>query len=176
MSEVSLREHLADLGWGFENLNRDGAIARAGLFQGAPCFEPFGAFRRTLGGKRLPIIQALPPGTRIKFLPSLKFDVLPNPSLWYCITHPLSGLLALVALIVMKLSGQNVSEFQNMPQLEGDVGLFANPPFAEFPFDQPLTVNGIDRYGVVLVGEDGARWTLPGVSFATVKQITVLRP
>ena len=78
MNEVSLREHLAELGWGFEYLNRDGSIARAGLFQGAPCFEPFDAHRRTLDGKRLPINQALPSGTRIKFLPSLKFDVLPN--------------------------------------------------------------------------------------------------
>ncbi len=176
MNEVSLREHLAELGWGFEYLNRDGSIARAGLFQGAPCFEPFDAHRRTLDGKRLPINQALPSGTRIKFLPSLKFDVLPNPSLWYCITHPLLGLFGLVALIGTKLSGQNVSDFQNMPQLQGDVELFANPPFAEFPFDRPLTANGIDGYGVLLVGEDGTRWTLPGVSFATVKQITVLRP
>lgn len=175
MHEISLREHLAELGWGFEYLNRDGAIARAGLFQGAPCFEPFGAFRRTLGGKRLPINQALPLGTRIKFLPSLKFDVLPNPSLWHCITHPLAGLFVLVALIAMKLSGQKVSDYQNMPQLQGDVELFTNPPFAEFPFDQPLTVNGIAGYGVVLVGEDGASWTLPGCSFATVKQIVVLK-
>ena len=176
MSEVSLREHLAELGWGFAYLSRGGDIARVGRFQSAPCFEPFGAFRRTLGGKRLPIYQALPPGTRIKFLTSLQFDVLPNPSLWYCVTHPLVGLLGLVALIGTKLSGQNVSDFQNMPQLQGDVEMFANPPFSEFPFDKPLTVQGIDAYAVSLVGEDGVGWMLPAVSFATVKQITVLKP
>ena len=176
MSEISLREHLAQLGWSFDYLSRGGDIARVGRFQGAPCFEPFGVFRRTLGGKRLPIHQALPLGTTIKFLPSLKFDVLPNPSLGYCITHPLVGLLRLVAIIGMKLSGQNVRDFQNMPQLQGDVEMFANPPFSEFPFDMPLTVKGIDAYAILLVGEDGVVWMLPAVSFATVKQITVLKP
>jgi len=176
MREVSLREHLAELGWGFEYLSPGGDIARVGRFQGAACFEPFGIFRRTLGGKRLPIHQALSLETTIKFLPSLKFDVLPNPSLWYCITHPLLGLLALVAFTGTKLLGQNVSDFQNMPQLQGDVEMFTNPPFSEFPFDQPLIVKGIDAYAVSLLGEDGLRWTLPAVSFATVKQITVLKP
>ena len=176
MHEVSLREHLAELGWGFEYLSRGGDIARVGRFQGAPCFEPFGTFRRILGRKRLPILQALPLGTTVKFLPSLKFDVLPNLSLWHCITHPLVGLFGLVAVVATKLSGQNVSDFQNMPQLQGDVEMFPNPPFSEFPFDQPLTVRGFDAYGISLLTQDGVRWTLPAVSFATVKQITVLKP
>ena len=176
MSEVSLREHLAELGWGFEYLSRSGDFARVGRFQSAPCFEPFGALRRTLDGKRLPIHRALPPGTRIKFLSSLKFDVLPNPSCWDCIRHPLAGLLFLLALMSAKLSGQNVSDFQNMPQLHGDVELFANPPFSEFPFDKPLTVQGIDAVAVLLVGENGVRWMLPASSFSTVKQVTVLKP
>lgn len=176
MSEISLREHLADLGWDFAYLSRGGDIARVGRFQSAPCFEPFGVFRRNFGGKRLPIHQALPPGTRIKFLSSLKFDVLPNPSLWYCITHPLVGMLGLVAFIGTKLSGQNVGDYQNMPQLQGDVEMFANPPFSEFPFDKPLTVQAVDGYAVLLVSEDGVRWAIPAVSFATVKQIAVLKP
>lgn len=98
--------------------------------------------------------------------------------MWYCITHPLVGLFVLVALT--KLSGQSVSDFQNMSQLQGDVEMFANPPFSEFPFDQPLTVNhlltvnGVGAYAVSLVSDDGARWTLPAVSFATVKQIAIL--
>lgn len=176
MREVSLREHLAELGWGFECLSRGGDVARVGRFQGAPCFEPFSTVRRMIGGKRLPIHKALPPGTKVRFLPSLKFDVLPNPSLWYCITHPLVGLLWLVAFIGVKLSGHHVSDFQNMPQLQGDVKMFDNPPFSEFPFDQPLMVKGIDAHAVSLLGEDGVKWTLPAVSFATVKQITVLKP
>lgn len=120
--------------------------------------------------------QALPPGTTIKFLSSLKFDVMPNPSLWYCVTHPLVGLLALVALTVTKLSGQSVSDFQNMPQLQGDVGMFTNPPFSEFPFDQPLTIKTIDWYAISLHGKNGVTWTLPPMSLATVKQITVVKP
>jgi hypothetical protein len=60
--------------------------------------------------------------------------------------------------------------------LQGDVEMFANPPFSEFPFDQPLTVKGIDAHAVSLVGDDGVRWALPAVSFATVKQISVLKP
>lgn len=127
MSEISLGEHLADLGWDFAYLSRGGDSARVGRVHGALCFEPFGVFQRTLGGKRLPIHQALPSGTQIKFLPSLKFDVLPNPSLWDCITHPLDGMFTLVAFIVIKLSGRNVSDYQNMPQLQGCVDLFANP-------------------------------------------------
>jgi len=176
MRELSLREHLAELGWSFENLNRTADIARVGRLDGAPCFEPFGAMRRAIGGKRLPIHQALPPGTTVKFLSSLKFDVLPNPSVWYCITHPLVGLLGLLAWISTKLSGQNVSDFENMPQLRGDVEMFANPPFSAFPFDKPLTIKGIDAYAISLVSEDGVMWSLPPVSFATVKQITLLEP
>lgn len=176
MNEVSLREHLTELGWGFEYLSSSGDIARVGRFRGAPCFEPFGALRRIISRKRLPIHQALPPGTMIKFLSSLKFDVVPNPSLWYCVTHPLSGLIFLVVVIGTKLSGQNVSDFKNMPQLMGDVEMFSNPSFAEFPFDQPLTVSEIGAYGVSLLGESGVRWTLPAVSLATVKQITILKP
>lgn len=175
MTEISLREHLADIGWGIEYLSRGGDYARVGRHDGVPCFEPFGAFRRGLSGKRLPIHQALAPGTTIKFLPSLKFDVLPNPKMWYYISHPLVGLFGLVVFIATKLSGQNVSDFQNMPQLQGDVEMFANPPFSEFPFDRPLTVNGLDQNAVSLLCEDGVRWTLPTVSFTTVKQIAVLK-
>lgn len=175
MREISLREHLAELGWGFEYLSSSGDIARVGKFQGAACFEPFGALRRSFDGRRLPIHQALAPGTTIKFLSSLRFDVVPNPSLWRCVTHPCVGLMALVAFISIKLSGQNVTDFQNMPQLQGDVEMFANPPFSEFPFDQPLTVKGVDAFAVSLVDENGVRWTLPAASFATIKQITVLK-
>ncbi len=176
MNEISLQQHLATLGWDFKYLNHDGSIARVGRSQGQPCFEPFGAIRRVLDDNRLPIHHALKVGTKLMFLPSLKFDVLPNPSLWYCITHPLTGLFGLVALVTTKLAGQNVSDFQNMPQLQGDVEMFTNPPFSEFPFGQTLTVKGIDGYAVALACENGVCWTLPPISFATVKQITVLKP
>lgn len=172
MREVSLREHLADLGWGFKYLSSSGDISRVGRFQGAACFVPFGAFRRSFGGKRLPFHQVLAPGTAIKFLSSLKFDVLPAPGLLYCITHPLSGLMGLVIFIGTKLSGEDL---KNMPQLHGYVEEFGNPPFSDFPFDQPLIVKSIDAYAVSLADENGVWWTLPAVSFATINQITVLK-
>ena len=175
MTEVSLREHLAEVGWDFENLSPGGDIARVGRCQGASCFEPFGAVRRALSARRLPIHQALPIGTRIKFLSSLKFDVLPNPTLWHCITHPLHGLIWVVLVVVTKLSGQSVSDFDSMTQLEGDVALYTNPLYSEFPFDQPLTITNVGSYAVSLLTDDGKIWMLSASSFATVKQITILK-
>lgn len=176
MNEVSLREYLAELGWGFEYLGHGGDIARVGQIQGASCYEPFGMIRRTLSEKRLLIHQVLPPGTTIKFLSSLRFDVLQNPGLWDCMRHPLVGILMLVGFIVTKLSGKSVSDLQNMPQMQGYVETFPNPPYFEFPFDQPLTVKAINMYAISLSGENGVEWTLPTTSLATVKQITVVRP
>ena len=63
-----------------------------------------------------------------------------------------------------------------MPMMRGYVEQFENPPFSEFPFDQPLTLKGIEWNGIWLVGEDGVKWSLPIVSLATVTQIAVLKP
>lgn len=78
-------------------------------------------------------------------------------------------------MVVTKLSGQSVSDFDSMTQLQGDVALYANPPYSEFPFDQPLTITSVSSYAVSLVTDDGTIWMLSAVSFATVKQITILK-
>ena len=78
-------------------------------------------------------------------------------------------------MIVTKLSGKSVSDFDNVTQLQGDVAMFDNPPFSEFPFEQPLTITGVHSHAVSFVIDGGARWMLSAGSFATVKQITILK-
>lgn len=175
MQEISLRQYLSELGWKSAYLGNHGAVARVGRSQGHACFEPFGFFQRRFTTERMKIAQAFPPGTRIKFLCSLKFDVISDPQFWHYVAHPLAGLMRFFLGIFMLFSGKSTKDFENMCQLEGDVELYPNPRFSEFPFDQILTVQLVEALSITLLEENGQTWRLPHVDLATVNQITVLR-
>lgn len=152
-----------------------GDYARVGVFAAQACLEPVSIFRRVLSGERIPLDRILPRGTTVKFLSSLKFNVLPpSPGILFCVTHPIHSVVWLVSLAMMKRSGE-LSDYKNMSSLEGNVSMFSNPPFSEFPFEKPLTILRVETHAVSLADENGVTWKLPAFSFATVNQITVLK-
>ena len=78
--ELSLLQHLEDLGWGERFLDTNRKFARLGLRSGCSCLEPYSRFQRLMTRESLPINKIIPVGTRVKFLKSLKHEMLPSGS------------------------------------------------------------------------------------------------
>lgn len=170
--EISLREHIEKLGFGRALLSADLTTARVGFENGIACFEPYSWFKRAKSGHRLHIAKAIPPGTKVHFLESLRYDVLPDPRIWHLFRNP----IVVTQFFIMKFLAKVFNEDQQMKdmcQMQGMLDSYSNPPFSEFPFGEALTVVCVDRLTATYLQESGMAWTIPHYALSTVNQISV---
>jgi hypothetical protein len=131
-NNVSMKQHLAALGWNATNLSWDGRVARLDLVSGEACFVPFRRLRRWFSAKRLPVKQILVPGMRVIFPRSLDHE-----------TFAISGVLGFIAGLFLKLSNQRP---ESLSVFNGFVTDVPNPPYSTFPFNQALTVKEVQKF------------------------------
>ena len=160
---ISLRQHLTELGWDERFLGNDGYYARLGTRDAQTCFVPFGRLRRWLMRRALPIGEIIPPGTKIKFLSSLKHDVVGEQSF-----------LSFSWIMVRVMSLLDGSDLRKMAMFEGFVDGRGNAKqFSQLPFDDNLTVASVRRYDATYQASDGTLWTIDHNALTTVTQIEI---
>jgi len=160
---TSLRQRLVELGWDDRFLGRDGYYARLGTRNGRTCFVPFSRIWRWFTRRALPIEQIIAPGTKVKFLRSLKHDIVGEQSL-----------LSPSGFMVRLMSILDGADLTKMVLLEGFVdGRGNTKAFSQFPFDDYLTVLSVARYDAVYEESDGTLWTIDHNALTTVTQIEI---
>lgn len=158
--DVSLRQHLEKLGWDDQFLNKTGRFARIGLKNGSPCLEPYSRLQRILTSRRLPIVQIIPPGTQVKFLKSLKHELLGS--------GPRFSLYRLLLSIVSFFSHQDLSKVSAFEGL-----IEEQSRFDQFPFDEWLTVIMVSDFDASYTLHDGQVWTISHLALTEVTQIEI---
>lgn len=160
---ISLRQHLTEHGWDERFLNNDRYYARIDIRNTETCFVPFGRLRRWLTRRSLPIDVIIPPGTQVKFLGSLKHDIVGEPSF-----------LSFYWFLVRLMSLLHGSDLRNMVMFEGCLDYQGNTKhFSQFPFDDFLTVVSVRPFHATYQASDGTDWTIGHVALTTVSQIEI---
>ncbi|MDD5365328.1 MAG: hypothetical protein PHR30_08310 [Gallionellaceae bacterium] len=161
--EISLRKHLANLGWGEEFLDRSGCFARWGVKNWRVCLLPFSRWKRLTTRKKLPIEEIIPVGTRVKFLKSLK--------------HPIIGLgpkFSIFRLFIRAMSAWTGEDLAEQPEFQGWVE--QHHLFDQFPFDEWLTVCLVRQFDALYVGPNNTYWTISLMPLVYVTQIEICKP
>lgn len=161
--EISLRQRLADLGWDDRFLGNDGYYARLGTRNERTCFVPFHRLWRWFTPRALSIEEIIPLGTKVKFLRSLKHDIVGE-----------QPFLSLSWFVVRVMSMFAASDLTKMALFEGSVdGRGNSKPFSQFPFDEYLIVCSVGRYDAIYEESDGTLWTIAHNVLTTVTQIEI---
>lgn len=152
---LSMKQHLASLGWAEKYLSWDGRSARLSIASGEPCFVPFRRFHRWFTSRRLPVKNAIVPGMQIKFFRSLDHETL-----------AVGGLLGTLARLTVTCP-ESTSVFH------GYVADVPNPPYATFPFDQPLKVKEVQRFRVECEDQEGRTWSISLIPLTYLTEVEV---
>jgi len=166
MMEISLKQHLKNIGWDKRFLSRDGCFARITSRVFDPCFEPFSWWRR-IHIRPLVLWDVFHKGMKIKFLKSLKHETLEARyfTVWLMKTYYwlIKGIEPNELLTKSVFEGYlNVDEMEN------------HPPFSEFPWDQYLCVEWVKKSKILCRQENGKVWHISLIPLAYVTQIEVL--
>ena len=170
---MSLRQYLVSNGWDVGFLDKWGNNARIGVITDpahcmerdrpifrykTSCFEPFQWSRRIFTDRRLPIAVVIPEGTEIRFLQSLKYELLGGGPLWY----------RLALMLFQRFSREDLT---NMPAFRGFVE--EKYRFEQFPFDEWLTVIKLSDFEAVYKAADEQLWTVSHAALTNVTQIEI---
>ncbi len=161
--EISLKQHLASLGWDSRFLSPDGCFARANLIDFQACYEPFSRLRRLFSSKRLPVRQVIPDGTKIKFLKSLKYET--AACRWW--------IVRLFIFFLSRFRGLKPGELKEKSIFEGYLDAPFYKPFSEFPFDEYLTVKGRTPFCGCYTQSDGTQWSISHIALTYITQIEI---
>lgn len=159
-SEISMRQHLEALGWGERYLDDSGRFARLGVKKWSSCLEPFSRLQRILTRKRLPITEIISPGVRVKFLRSLKHEIVGS--------GPIFSIFGLFVRIMSFISGRDVT---NQPMFMGLIE--EQHDFDQFPFDEWLTVASVRSFDTRYNAPDGRIWTVNHIALTNVTQVEI---
>jgi len=168
--DISLKQHLENIGWDKRFLSRDGCFARITSRDFSPCFEPFSWWRR-LYVKPLPLEEVFPDRMKIKFLKSLKYETLERRYFMVWLMMPYFWLKDIwpkefLARSVFK-------EYLNVDTKKD------HPLFSEFPWDQYLRVFRLEHSmaysnGMDFTQEYGKFWNIGFIPLTYVTQIEIL--
>jgi len=164
--EISLKQHLKNMGWDKRFLSRDGCLARINYFNYTTCFEPIVRWRR-LYIKPLPLDEVFPEGMKIKFLKSFKHETLETRYF----------ILWLMRIYYWLIKGLDPNKFLTMSVFEGYVnedGFANHPPFSEFPWDQFLCMERVDDSKMLCKQEDGKIWHISLIPLTSITKIEIL--
>lgn len=160
---VSLRQRISELGWDNHLLGSDGYYARLGTQNGRTCFVPFGRFSRWFSNRALPIEEIIPLGSKVKFLQSLRHDIVGEPNF-----------LSFSWFLVRFMSVFAAADLSKMALFEGFMdGRGNSKPFSQFPFDKYLIVRSVRQYEALYEESDGTVWTIDHNALTTVTQIEI---
>ena len=161
MTANALRDRLLSLGWSPKYLSADGRSARlVGLKTGDPYFEPLPRFRRMLSAARLPLRQVVQPRMRLRFLGSLKHEVLGIGG----------GISSTIVKLFDRLAGSN---YANEIAFFGYFDPFPNPPVSAFPFDSWLTIESVGPVAITCRDKEAVNWTMLVIALTHVAEIEV---
>lgn len=159
--DESLKQHIERLGWTEQFLDKTGMFARIGAKNWVACLEPFNRFQRILTNKKLPIAQIISPGTQVKFLKSLKHELIGSGSRF--------SLLRLCILTLSFFAPHR--DWSKQCAFEGYIE--EQWRFASFPFDEWLTVVSVSGFHAVYTAPDGQGWTINHAVLTNVTQIEI---
>ena len=155
-----MRQHLEALGWGEQYLDDSGRFARVGVKNWSSCLEPYNSLQRILSRKRLPIAEIISPGMRVKFLKSLKHEIVGS--------GPTFSIFGLFIQIMKYISERDVI---NQPMFLGLIE--EQHDFDHFPFDEWLTVASVRSFDARYHGPDGRIWTVNHIALTNVTQVEI---
>jgi len=164
--EISLKQHLANLGWGARYLILGGVFARITVrnFPGYDSYYvPPSRWRRIFSRKFLSLSDVFPCGTRIKFLKSITED-----------SYESSLLVTWLIKISCFFKGIDSKEVLSSPVFQGCVEGYDNAPFSEFPWEKYVTVIGTGTFSITFEEESGRRWDISQIALIFVTHIQIL--
>lgn len=163
-AEISMRQHLENLGWHAKYLDDTGCYARCGIKNSASCIEPYSFFQRVLTRKRLPIKEVTPCGMRVKFLKSLKHEMCGPISIF---SHPFGWIFF---KLIEVFTGSDAS---TQPIFMGLLNERNQCDFDEFPFDEWLTVGVVLDLETMYEDPCDKIWTINHAALMQVTQVEI---
>ena len=167
----SLRAHLKLYGMQDSDLDRDHMHGRIGFDGQLAYLETYNRLRRMFAGKTVYIRRIFSEGMKVKFLKSLKHEVISKPDILTLIKHPLGALLELVLWLYEFFTGTKVKEMSVMEMCLDN--MYNIKSINEFPFDSELEVIQVNERSVLFKDNKGESWTINSAIFACVTQIEV---
>jgi len=163
-AEISMRQHLENLGWHAKYLDDYGIYARVTIKNGASFLVPHSRLQRLLTRRRLPIKEVTPLGMRIKFLKSLKYEMCGPISIF---SHPFGWFF-------FKILEFFLGEDPNtLPMFIGSLNERDQPNFDQFPFDEWLTVVELLKFEIMYKDSNDKIWTISNIPLTSVTQVEV---
>ena len=113
-----------------------------------------------LASVRLPLRQVIQPGMRLRFLGSLKHEVLGIGG----------GVSSSIVKLFDRLAGSN---YANEIAFFGYLDPFPNPPASAFPFDSWLTIETVGPVAITCRDQDAVNWTMLVIALTHVVEIEI---
>lgn len=167
----SLRTHLKRYGLQDGDLDRDHMHGRIGFDGQFAYLETYSGFRRMFAGKTVYIRRIFSEGMKVKFLKSLKHELISKPDIFTLLKHPLGALLELVRWLYELFTGTKVKDMSVMEMCLDN--MYNMKSINEFPFDSALEVIQVNDRSILFKDKEENNWTINSAIFACVTQIEV---
>ncbi len=162
----SLKRLLESLGFKRFVLTPTGTCAQIGLLDGQAAWmhTPHDSFG-------VPVSSILTPESKVCFHKSLENLKLPDPGLHTLLFNPIGTVLFLALRFFMR---QQYERQRGMSEFQIALSEYSpNPPYPEFPYDQPLIVERVFQTSARVKDSAGRDWVIPLHVLANVEHVSV---